>query len=44
MCKSIMLVYNMDSLDGKRVGEKFYLTLYDYVRKPRSALGKRKQQ
>ena len=32
----------MESLDGKRVGETSYLTLYDYVRKPKCALGKRK--
>ena len=41
--QSSMLVPNMESLDGKRVGEKSYLTLYDYVRQFKSALGKRKQ-
>ena len=39
MCKSIMLVYNTESLDGKLVSEMSYLTLYDYVRKPKCALG-----
>ena len=29
MCKSIMLVSNMESLDGKRVGDMSYLTLYE---------------
>ena len=44
MCQSIMLVSHMGDLNGKRVGEMSYLTLYDYVKKPKSALGKRKQQ
>ena len=39
----MVLVSNMESLDGKRVVEMSYLILYDYVRKSMSALGKRMQ-
>ena len=38
-----MQVTDIDDLGSKRIGEMSYLTLYDYVKNPKSGRGKRKQ-
>ena len=38
-----MQVTGIDDLGSKRIGEMSYLTLYDYVKNPKSGRGKRKQ-
>ena len=38
MCSSVMQVTDIDDLGSKRIGEMSYLTLYDYVRNPKSVL------
>ena len=43
MCGNIMQVTDIDDFGSKRIGEMSFLTLYDYVKNPKSGLGKRKQ-